>query len=919
MSREEYEKKLLELKKLLLGRKFDSNDREALYNLFARLKEKSKPNNFRRDSFSFGAFRTLGPIYIDESNIEDIYNILSEELKSFKDADIDFSGCFFKEVKNKDEKINLDFIRSIIEIRDMFNSITWTEEQWESIRSMVEEVSKQGTAPENAILSLMLGTRSDDSFYVYIDETVIDKILPLLREIAEREHGVEEKRYYQPSKAYQRAHLGFGNYVGNRPLSSVLQYILFTDEKDADETVTFDDVKRMLEEPHETLSFDDIRRILSDDGLSKKDIDEVVTSDLTRLSEELPEDEKGASEGIDPALIIPDDDSARKVDDSEENEEDLARRREELSSSMDDSRLDLYEKKLKVLESIAKKNYEFFCNSYEKDVLLKSLEEQDEEKPDVVSDALYITFVIGEDSREICWPINEKTIDQVLEDLKDFEKWTFENKDGIKGDIRFRLVTNKKSSIEEIMESEKKKVTEKKATKEKAIKKRDIATLIAKTRSFSGFVGYIFDNGEVLFETNDKGNPTIYRISAVDLKRLIEAGTFNLTSPSPEVTIIDRFLPGWKSSDITKYLNVKRGKGKLDESVHTKDLISTLKEKGISLEDEVVVEESTASDSPSVAETLPTPESSPEAASSDDLREVVVSDSGYSMTKEELEALKASGATQVRIVIGSSKRDISIDELLSTFKSDTSEATDSVELDKTSLEYKKILENRIKRCKEIISKLQAEKHKTDFTEIRIRGYQVEIQKLEAMLADFKGKKVSGVTSLLGSVREGLIENEKAKQSANLEELKGKTLRCGLAKKFNERNIKSVQGRIERLQKLDGFCGSIQRSLMCPRVMLAKLGRYSKVVGGSDFYQEKVKENEEYRELLGEHKWRIFSRLGAAVQGVFYRWNASRYQYLKDKLTDDSSIIKYGGSRVLSLLHGGYHSSEVSEESEGRSR
>ena len=879
MSKEEYEKKLQELKKLLLGRKFDSNDREALYDLFARLKEKSKPNNFRRDSFSFSAFRTLGPIYIDETNIEDIYNTLSDELKSFKDADISFAGCFFKEVKNKDEEINLDFIRSIIEIKDMFNGVTWTEEQWKSIQSMVEEVSKQGTTPENAILSLTLGTRFDDSFHVYIDETVMDKILPLLREIAEREHSVEERRYYWPSKAYQRALLGFGNYVGNNPLSAALQYILFTDEE---------------------VTFDDIRRILGDEDLPKEDIDEVVASELTRLpsGEELPKEEKGASEekGVDPALI---DTGAPAKESDEESVEDLARRREELRSSMDERMFDLYENKLKILKSIIRKNYELSCNSDHRDILLKLLEELKEERPDVVSHALDITVKIGEDSKKIRLPINEKTIDTVLEEMKKLTA-AFEEKDDIKGDIHcscgFRLVTNKKSSLEEIMESKKKK-----------------AALKAKTRFFSGFVGYIFDNGEVLFETTHLNNPTIYRISAVELKRLIEAGTFDLTSPSPEVTIIDRFLPGWRPSDVTKFLNVKSAKKRPAEVLHTKELIGALKEKGVLLEDEVSIEES------SVAETLPASESAPEASSSDDLREVMVSDSGYSITKEELEALKASGATHVRLVIGSVKRDISIDELLSTFKADTSEATDSVELDKTSLEYKKILENRIKRCKEIISKLQAEKHKTDFTEIRIRGYQVEIQKIEAMLADFKGKKVSGVTSLLGSVREGLIENEKAKQNANLEELKGKTFRYGLAKKFNERNIKSVQGRIERLQKLDGFCGSIQRSLMCPRVMLAKLGRYSEIVGGSEFYQEKVKENEEYRELLGEHKWRIFSRLGAAVQGAFYRWNASRYQYLKDKLTDDSSIIKYGGSRVLSLLHGGYHSSEVSEESEGRSR
>ena len=891
MSKEEYEKKLLDLKKLLLNRKFDSNDREALYNLFVRLKEKSKPNNFRRDSFSFSAFTTIGPIYIDESNIEEIYNFLSEELKSFKDADISFARCFFKEVDNKDEKINLDFIRSIIEIRDMFNDTTWTEEQWKSVRSMVEEVSKQGADSKDAIISLALGT-----FRVNINETVLNEILPLLKRIAEMEHGVEKKR---SSRAYQRAGLGFTNYVGNSPLSAALKYILSTDED-------FDNVRAMLDDTHKHVTFDDVRRILGDESLPKKDIDEVVTSELTRLpsGEELTESESASEEKkVDSALIIPDDDSARKIDDSAESEADLASRRAELRLSMDDSSLDLYEGKLKVLKLIInpKNKYELSCSSDHKDVLLKLLEGLTKEKPDVVSDALDITVKIGEDSKEIRLPINEKTIDTALKELKKLTA-AFEEKEGIKGDVHcscgFKLVTNKNSSIEEIMESKKKK-----------------AILIAKTRSFSGFVGYIFDNGEVLFETNDKANPTIYRVSAADLKRLVETGTFNLTSSS-EVTIIDRFLPGWSSSDITKYLNVKRGKKRQDEVVHTKELISALKGKGISLEDEVSIEERVVSDSPPVAEPLPAPESTP---SSDDLHEVVVSDSGYSMTKEELEALKASGATHVRLVIGSIKKDITIDELLSTFKPNISEATESGELDKTSLEYKKILENRIKRCKEIISKLQAEKHKSDFTEIRIRGYQVEIQKLEAMLADFKGKNVSGVTSLLGSVREGLIESEKEKQQANLADLQGREYRFGLAKKFNERNIKSVQGRIERLQKLDGFCGSIQRSLMCPRVMLAKLGRYSDILGGVSFYQEKVAENQEYKEALNEHKWRIISRLGASIQGAFYKWNQSRYQYLKDKLTDDSSIIKYGGCRVLSLLHGKYHSSEVSEESEGRSR
>ena len=60
MSKEEYEKKLNELKQLL-DRGFDADEYAELENLFKRLKEKSKPNNFRRDSFSFSKFDTIIP------------------------------------------------------------------------------------------------------------------------------------------------------------------------------------------------------------------------------------------------------------------------------------------------------------------------------------------------------------------------------------------------------------------------------------------------------------------------------------------------------------------------------------------------------------------------------------------------------------------------------------------------------------------------------------------------------------------------------------------------------------------------------------------------------------------------------------------------------------------------------------------
>ena len=849
---ENYSTKFKKIQELLAG-SFDKKDQDALYKLFKSLEKKSLSNNFRRDSFLFSQgfeeYDAIQAIYVDESNIDEIYAILSEGLKPYQKSDMgSFFTCNFTEIENKNENVSLDFIQSVIRIRDLFQGFSWTEEQWEKISGIVRGIVLDHDANyDSAKVVLKFGLTD-----IYIDEETAKEVLPLLEKVAAEEKSTE---LLSP---YKSASFDIMRNAGHGPLAAALYYVLFRNK-----SATFDEMKEMIES-----SPADAIDLASEKGSESKDLSEI----LSRL------------ESMVSALPVP---SSGEKNDAANYEEKLEQLR----------------KKVKTL-----RESNLSCNADHKEVLrncLRKLDAISSRSISSVSDSITVRYEIDGSNEFIRLPVNSDTIDEVTEALKELEE-NFQKKAETEGAIScsYSVGFNKNEfrSIDKIIKN----------------KSKSRATLLAKITGFENLVGYVFDNGQVLFESvNYNENPTVYRISSSDLMELIRAGgmTSSTLLSSGKAKTIERILPGW--SRTVSYALKKNRDGK----VISDELVSLSKEKGIALEEMV------PASSPAVLEEPVVEEVSEEDVSEirGEIPKVIVTSEGYfigdeKLTREKLEALRAGDPpiTKVSLILGDEEREIAIDALLGTYRARAEEATES--LDKTTLEYKKILQDRIKRCQEIISKLEGQKHKTDFTEIRIRGYKIEIAELNEMVERLDKKETRGVTSLLGSIREGFIEREKEKQNANLNELKGKELHYGLAKKFNERNIKSVQGRIDRLQKLDGFCGSIQRSLMCPRAMLAKLGRYSQVVANQQFYQEKVAENKEYKELLNEHKWRIFTRLGAAIQGVFYKWNASRYRYLSEKLTKDSSIIQYHGSRAFSLLRGTYKHEEIenaAEEALGR--
>ena len=228
----------------------------------------------------------------------------------------------------------------------------------------------------------------------------------------------------------------------------------------------------------------------------------------------------------------------------------------------------------------------------------------------------------------------------------------------------------------------------------------------------------------------------------------------------------------------------------------------------------------------------------------------------------------------------------------------------------SDLEYKKLLEERIKCTEKSLSELRGKKH-TELTEIRIKSLEIELEKLKKNYQNFIGREefnklFEAELSLIDASREKNNEgkNEYQKKIDELEAMK-KELKGFRSKKVVDGKIHYFERRLRSLQKKDAFCGKVQRTIMYPkyRYEMRKIHLLSYAEGRVENYKTSLAENEELKEMLkrDEFKWNLFDKFKSNIRGSYYKKNLAKSQALLQEMQKKDTVIGMYGARATSWM------------------
>ena len=232
----------------------------------------------------------------------------------------------------------------------------------------------------------------------------------------------------------------------------------------------------------------------------------------------------------------------------------------------------------------------------------------------------------------------------------------------------------------------------------------------------------------------------------------------------------------------------------------------------------------------------------------------------------------------------------------------------------TDLEYKKILEDRVKNNEKKIQQLSKNNKKFrvfgEHKATTIRGLEVENEALKKQIEDYEDREK------LGNIAESSLEafdhfHDKNKLTQEdyrkkIEELKVtrsklETLR---AKRIVDKRIELYEKRIERLKKRNVHIGNTQRRMIYPkyRYELKKQNLLAHASGRVAEYEAKVNDNQELINMLDPSSRKLDSVRGVIydMKGIFYKKRLERSNEILDEIQNRNLLVTMYGARVTSL-------------------
>lgn len=227
-------------------------------------------------------------------------------------------------------------------------------------------------------------------------------------------------------------------------------------------------------------------------------------------------------------------------------------------------------------------------------------------------------------------------------------------------------------------------------------------------------------------------------------------------------------------------------------------------------------------------------------------------------------------------------------------------------------EYKKILEDQMKKIQERINVLKSKEEKLDLfshNSTTIKGLELEYENLKERVENYTARDslsdfVEGKLSTLDKIYDKRNDKQEGykEQIEELQSIKN-NLETARARKKVDKKIANIEKKIKRLQKSKGFYGGIQRTIMYPkyRLDIKKANLLSHAYGRVENYEQKLRDNDAIKEMFDPNKLTdTIKERFYDLKGAYYRKRLERSEAILNEMMDKKNIVTMYGSRVTSI-------------------
>lgn len=226
-------------------------------------------------------------------------------------------------------------------------------------------------------------------------------------------------------------------------------------------------------------------------------------------------------------------------------------------------------------------------------------------------------------------------------------------------------------------------------------------------------------------------------------------------------------------------------------------------------------------------------------------------------------------------------------------------------------QYRQIIRDRINELNSKIRKLELGQGSAfENSEIKIRGYKLEIERLQQELNENEDREklanfVEKGLSHIDTKYEGNIDKQKQirLEIEKLEEIK-KNLKTRGARRIASKRIERRELKIAKLKNANIRRDKIQKAIMYPkyRIDMIKKARVSKAQGRVNFYKDSVSDNNELKKMLNENS--IIDNIKGMAYDIKGRWYQCKLIKAEDtlkKMQNKNCVNKKSGARVATVV------------------